>query len=297
MKAITFERKAWKEVLKDQEPLLLPVAHNALAARLIERAGFKAYQVGGFALTGAMHAVPDIDLEHFGEKSAAVEDIIGASTLPVMVDADDGYGDAKNVTRTVQEYVKMGVSALFIEDQLPPKKCGHMNGQKIVPAEQMVNKIKAAIQARKDDDLFLLARTDAIGTEGLDSALKRAEQYLKAGADGVYLEGAENEKQLEKIGEAFKGTPLAISILEGGGKTPWLSPKEMGKLGFTMILYPTTLIFQATKAMELALENLKSGKQMSKDASVTMKQFEDIVELDFWSSIEKKFAPSAEKDE
>jgi 2-methylisocitrate lyase-like PEP mutase family enzyme len=297
MKAITFERKAWKEVLKDEEPLLLPVAHNALAARLIERAGFKAYQVGGFALTGAMHAVPDIDLEHFGEKSAAVEDIIGASTLPVMVDADDGYGDAKNVTRTVQEYVKMGVSALFIEDQLPPKKCGHMNGQKIVPAEQMVNKIKAAIQARKDDDLFLLARTDAIGAEGLDSALKRAEQYLKAGADGVYLEGAENEKQLEKIGAAFKGTPLAISILEGGGKTPWLSPKEMGKLGFTMILYPTTLIFQATKAMELALENLKSGKPMSKDASVTMKQFEDIVELDYWSSIEKKFAPSAEKDE
>src|SRR3954447_22653120 len=108
MKAITYDRKSWKEALKDQSPLLLPVAHNALAARLIERAGFKAYQVGGFALVGAMHAVPDIDLEHFGEKSSAVENIIGASTLPVMIDGDDGYGDAKNVTRTVQEYIKMG---------------------------------------------------------------------------------------------------------------------------------------------------------------------------------------------
>jgi 2-methylisocitrate lyase-like PEP mutase family enzyme len=241
--------------------------------------------------------VPDVDLEQFGEKSKAVEDIVSASTLPVMIDGDDGYGDAKNVTRTVQSYVKMGVSALFIEDQLAPKKCGHMNGQKIVPSEQMENKIKAAVSARQDNDLFLLARTDAIGVEGLDKALKRAERYLKAGADGVYLEGAESEKQLKKIGEHFKGTPLAISVLEGGGETPWLSPKEFGELGFSMILYPTTLLFQVTKTMETALENLKEGKPMPKDRSVTMKQFEDIVEMDYWSKIEKKFSPSAAKDE
>ena len=145
MKAITIQRKSWKEALKDQKPLLLPVAHNALAARLIERAGFKAYQVGGFALVGAMHAVPDIDLEHYGEKGKAVEDIVSASTLPVMIDGDDGYGDAKNVTRTVQSYIRMGVSALFIEDQMAPKKCGHMSGQKVVPPEHMENKIKAAV--------------------------------------------------------------------------------------------------------------------------------------------------------
>jgi 2-methylisocitrate lyase-like PEP mutase family enzyme len=284
MKAITYKRKSWKEALKEQEPLILPVAHNALAARLIERAGFSAYQIGGFALVGAMHAVPDIDLEHFGEKSQAVEAIIGASTLPVMVDTDDGYGDAKNVTRTIKEYIRMGVSALFIEDQMPPKKCGHMTGQKIVPPDHMENKIKAAVAAREDADLFLLARTDAIGQEGLDKALKRAERYLKAGADGVYLEGAEDEKQLEKIGKEFKGTPLAISVLEGGGKTPWLSPKEFGKMGFSMILYPTTVLFQVTKAME-------------KDKAVTMKEFEDIVEMGYWQSIEKKFEPSSGKDE
>jgi 2-methylisocitrate lyase-like PEP mutase family enzyme len=297
MKAITHERASWKEALKDQKPLLLPVAHNALCARLIERAGFKAYQIGGFALVGAMHAVPDVDLEHFGEKSKAIEDIITASTLPVMIDCDDGYGDAKNVTRTVLSYAKMGASALFIEDQMAPKRCGHMNGQKIVPAEHMQNKIKAAVKAREDANLFLLARTDAIGTEGLDKAMKRAEQYLKAGADGVYLEGAESEKEIKKIGENFKGVPLAISVLEGGGETPWLAPEEYGKLGFSMILYPTTVLFQVVKSMQNALENLKSGKPMSKDDSVDMKEFEKIVEMDYWTAIEKKFSPSAEKDE
>jgi len=125
MKAINVKRPSWKETLKENAPLLLPVAHDALTARLIEIAGFKAFQVGGFAMVASMHAVPDVDLEHFGEKSNRVYDIIGASSLPVMIDADDGYGDVKNVTRTVLEYLRMGVSALFIEDQQPPKKCGH----------------------------------------------------------------------------------------------------------------------------------------------------------------------------
>ena len=231
MKAINVKRPSWKETLKENAPLLLPVAHDALTARLIEIAGFKAFQVGGFAMVASMHAVPDVDLEHFGEKSNRVYDIIGASSLPVMIDADDGYGDVKNVTRTVLEYLRMGVSALFIEDQQPPKKCGHMSGKKVIPPEEMVNKIKAADSVRNDKDFFILARTDAIAPEGLDKALERAEKYLKAGADGVYLEGVENEKQIKKIGETFKGVPLATSVLEHGGETPWLSPKEFGELG------------------------------------------------------------------
>jgi len=198
MKAINVKRPSWKETLKENAPLLLPVAHDALTARLIEIAGFKAFQVGGFAMVASMHAVPDVDLEHFGEKSNRVYDIIGASSLPVMIDADDGYGDVKNVTRTVLEYLRMGVSALFIEDQQPPKKCGHMSGKKVIPPEEMVNKIKAADSVRNDKDFFILARTDAIAPEGLDKALERAEKYLKAGADGVYLEGVENEKQIKK---------------------------------------------------------------------------------------------------
>src|SRR5205823_13018625 len=157
------ERTNWKKLLKREKFLQLPAAHDALAAKLIEGTGFKAYQIGGFAIDGARYAVPDIDLTRFSEKSAAVREIIDATELPVLVDADDGYGDAKNVTHTVHVYDEIGASALFIEDQQAPKRCGHMAGKKVVPAKEMVAKIKAAVEARSDKDkLFLLARTDAL---------------------------------------------------------------------------------------------------------------------------------------
>src|SRR5438874_5766082 len=189
MKAINVRGQSWKNILRAHAPLVLPSAHDALTARIIERAGFKAYQTGGFSLAAAMHAVPDVDLEHFGEKSDVVRKILTASPLPVLVDGDDGYGDAKNVTRTVHEYEAMGASALFIEDQVAPKRCGHMAGKQVIPAEEMEKKVRAAVAARQDPDFFIVARTDAIEPHGLDEAIRRAQRYLNAGADGVYLEG------------------------------------------------------------------------------------------------------------
>src|SRR4051812_44242454 len=177
MRSIIAKRPSWESVLSAHAPLILPAAHDALTARLIQRAGFPAYQIGGFALAGAMHAVPDLDLEHFGEKSAIVRKIIHASNLPVLVDADDGYGDSKNVTRTVQEYETMGASALFLEDQIAPKRCGHMGHKGVIPIKDMVNKIKAAQAARSDPDFFILARTDAIEPNGLRDAIKRGKAY------------------------------------------------------------------------------------------------------------------------
>jgi 2-methylisocitrate lyase-like PEP mutase family enzyme len=134
MKHITTRRKTWKKLLQESSmPILLPVAHDALTARLIELAGFDAYQIGGYALSGATHAIPDVDLEKFGEKKFTVESIVTASPLPFMIDIDDGYGDVKNVTRTISEYIHLGASATFMEDQQPPKKCGHMADKKVVP--------------------------------------------------------------------------------------------------------------------------------------------------------------------
>src|SRR4051812_21490728 len=288
MQHIASERISWKKALKQESPLLLPVAHDALTAKIIEQAGFSAVQVAGFAVEGARHGVPDVDLTHFAERHAAVKDIMGATSLPIMVDCDDGYGDVKNVTYTVRGYMALGVQAIFIEDQQAPKQCGHMDDKKVVPPEQMVAKIQAAIAA-KSENFFILARTDSIDPEGLESALRRGEKYLKAGADGIYFEGPETEKQLEQIGKKFKGVPLATSVLENGGKTPWLSPKEFGRLGFTMILYPTTLLFRATRAIQLAAKDLRDGKELDKKQSVDMKRFEKIVELKHWQEIEKKF--------
>ena len=294
MNSITVERISWKELLQKEKLVLLPVAHDALTARLIERGGFKAFQIGGFALAGSMHAVPDIDLEHFGEKGMAVRNIIGASTLPVMVDADDGYGDEKNVTRTVKEYIRMGVSGVFIEDQQLPIKCGHMSDKHVVPPEQMEDKIRAAVDARSSHEFFLMARTDAIEPEGLKKAIRRAERYLKAGADGVYVEGITDKKQIEEIGSAFKGAPLATSVLENGGETPWMSPTEFKDLGYSMILYPTTLIFQITYTIQKAIANLLEGKPLDKTKSVDMDEFLNIVDMDYWKNIEQKYGKSFE---
>ncbi|MGN6637272.1 MAG: isocitrate lyase/PEP mutase family protein [Mucilaginibacter sp.] len=290
MKHITTKRKTWKKVLEEStKPVLLPVAHDALTARLIEMAGFDAYQIGGYALSGATHAIPDVDLEKFGEKKLSVQDILTASPLPFMIDIDDGYGDVKNVTRTISEYIHMGASATFMEDQQPPKKCGHMDDKKIVAPEFMEQKIRAALAARGENELFILARTDAIGPEGLDSAIKRAERYLKAGADGVYLEGPTSVEQLEQIGKVFKDIPLATSVLENGGKTPWLSPQDFADLGFDMILYPTTVIFQVAYATQQALKRLKNGEPLPKDKAENMDSFLNIVDLQYWAEIEKKF--------
>ncbi len=289
MKHTITKRKSWKAMLaSSDEPVQLPVAHDALTARLIELAGFDAYQIGGYALSGATHAIPDVDLEKFGEKKFSVNRIIQASPLPVLVDIDDGYGDVKNVTRTVQEYIRLGASAMFMEDQKPPKKCGHMDHKKVVETPVMLQKIKAAITARDGNDFFILARTDAIDPEGLDNAIERGKQYLDAGADGIYLEGPKTIGDLEKIGKTFKGVPLATSILEDGGKTPWISPKELGKMGYSMVLYPTTVIFRVAYNIQQTLQHLKQGKPINGNA-INMDEFMQIVDLPYWRKIEEDF--------
>ncbi len=289
-------QRNWKHLLKKHAPLLLPAACDALTAKLIEQAGFPAYQIGGFALDGMRFGFPDMDVSRLGEKSAAVRDIVYACSLPVLVDCDDGYGDEKNVTHTIHVYDDLGASAVFIEDQQSPKKCGHMGGKHVIDPKSMVNKLKAAMSARRDPDkLFILARTDALAVNGLDDALRRSEMYLKAGADGVYIEGPETIQQLRTIGREFKGKPLATSILEGGGKTPWVPPDEMHSMGFNMLLYPTTLLFRQTKAIQECLADLKAAKPMAEKDSVTMMQFEKIVDIAYWKAIEQKAVPLGER--
>lgn len=290
------QNRNWKKVLRKHKQLLLPAACDALTAKLIEQAGFPAYQIGGFALDGMRFGFPDMDVNRLGEKSTAVANIIHACDLPVLVDCDDGYGDEKNVTHTVHVYDSLGVAAIFIEDQKSPKRCGHMGGKEVIEPKAMVNKIRAAVEARANkDDLFLLARTDAIEPEGLDDAISRAEKYLKAGGDGVYFDGVQDEKQLRRIGEEFKGVPLATSILERGGKTPFLPPAQFREYGFTMLLYPTTLLFRQTKAVQQGLQDLQAGRPITKHNSVDLFEFEQIVDIAYWKSIEQQALPLPER--
>jgi len=280
---------AWKDLLAREQPLLLPCAHDALSARLIERAGFSAYSIGGYALVGSRYGIPDIGLAAYGEISAGIRDIMTATRLPVLVDGDTGYGDVKNVTHTIQGYEAMGASSIFLEDQVAPKRCGHMAGKDVVPAEQMVAKIKAAVGARRNKEFFIIARTDARAIHGLDEALRRGEQYLKAGVDGLFIEAPQSVKELERIGAAFKGVPQIANMLEGGGQTPVLPPKELHALGFTMAAYPTTLIFRVARTIERALADIKAGKATIGNDGVNFADFKDITNFDKWARIEDRY--------
>jgi len=279
------QKPTWKSLLARPEPLLLPCAHDALSARLIERAGFAAYSIGGFPLVGARHALPDIGLAGFGEMHAGMRDVIAASSLPVLIDADDGYGDVKNVTRTIRAYEELGASAIFIEDQRSPKRCGHMAGKEVIEAEAMAVKLRAAAQARRKPDTFLIARTDARTIFGLDDALKRAELYLAAGADGIFVEAPQSEAELEHVARTFKGVPLLANMLEGG-RTPLLPPAELFALGYAMIAYPTTLIFRVARTIEKALADLKSGTLTLDGEGVGFEEFKEIVRFADWAAVE-----------
>ena len=285
-------KSTWKELLARGEPLLLPCAHDALSARLIERAGFAAYSVGGYALVGARHALPDIGLVAFGEMSAGIRDIMAATSLPVLVDCDDGYGDVKNVARTISSYEAMGVSAIFMEDQRAPKRCGHMAGKDVIEADAMAAKLRAAAAARRSSDFFIIARTDARAVHGLDEALRRAELYLKAGADGLFIEAPQSIDELMQIGRAFQGVPQLANMLEGGGRTPVLPPPELYRLGFAMVAYPTSLIFRVARAIESALADLKAGRPASKNDGVDFDTFKDITSLARWAEVEQQATTS-----
>ena len=279
-KTVTF-----RELAKSEKPFVLPGAHDGLSARLIELAGFKGLFVGGFASIGARHAMPDIGLMGLADISAVARDVRAATSLPMMVDADDGYGDAKNVTHTIRTYERLGVQAVFMEDQVSPKRCGHLAGKTIVSAERMETKIRAAVAAR--DSLFIVARTDARSIHGMDEALRRGERYLKAGADAIYIESPESEQELEQIGRAFKALNMA-SMLEGG-KTPIMRPADLHAMGYNIVIFGITLLMRITRTMQDALEDLKSQRLELVGSGVSFQEYMRIVGLERWSAIETRF--------
>jgi 2-methylisocitrate lyase-like PEP mutase family enzyme len=277
----------WADLLEQDGPLLLPVAHDALIAKLIERAGFRACQIGGFALEASHVGVPDIDLVHFGEMRSWVFDIVQATRIPVMVDASNGDGNIKSVARAVRGYEDVGASALFLEDQVSPKKCGHMGGKKVLPIDSSVAHLKVALDARRRDTTFIMARTDTYSVNGTDDVLARGVRYFDAGADGFYVEGVDNVDELRRIGREFSGRKLALSILEGGGRTPWMTPSEIYDLGFQMILYPTSLLFRIVRTIRAGLDDLRKGVPMG-DRGIGMDDFLKIVDIEHWRAIEAR---------
>ena len=274
------------DLCKTEKPLILPGAFDALSARLINRAGFKAYFTGGFPTIGARWGLPDIGLVAYGEISQAVTDIMAASDLPVMVDGDNGYGDVKNIVHVLHGYERLGVSAIMFEDQVAPKRCGHIAGKDVVPAAEMIAKIKA-VSSEKKKETFILARTDARDVHGLDEAFRRADQYLAAGADGIFIESPHDVKELELIGRKFD-VPQMANMLEGG-RTPILTPKELSDMGFEIAIYGISLLMHSVKTMQDLLAKLSKGDIGFVGKGVGFEEYKDIVGFNDWASVENKF--------
>ena len=279
-------RPSFRSLLAADGPLVLPGAHDALAARLIPRAGFTGYFIGGFGVVGARFGVPDIGLKSLGDVSQAVRDIMAVCDLPVLVDADDGYGDVKNVVHTVHTYEKMGVGALFLEDQRWPKRCGHLEGKSVVPVEEHEAKIRAATSERLDPDTFIIARTDARAVNGLDDAMRRAERYLRAGADCIFIEALRSVEEIERVGKAFD---LLVANPLAGGVSPILRPEEYYRLGFKILPYGIDLILRVTRAMQVALEDMRSGRFELTGSGASLADYLAAVGFDTWTGVEQRY--------
>jgi 2-methylisocitrate lyase-like PEP mutase family enzyme len=282
-------RQIIDKTVKDKRFLVVPGAHDALSARLIQKIGFETYFIGGFPAVGARYGVPDVGIKGFGEISSAVRDIMAACDLPVFVDGDDGYGDVKNVVHTVQSYERMGVSAILIEDQQWPKRCGHMAGKKVVPIEFAVAKIKAACGERLNKETWILARTDARQVYDLKEAMKRAEAFIKAGADGIFIEAPRSLAELSEIGQAFDVPQICNPLM--GGHTPILSMEQMHELGFDCAVLGLDTLMHAAKAVETVLLDMKSGTFARRNDGMDFEDYKKLVGMDKWEGVDERFAP------
>jgi 2,3-dimethylmalate lyase len=279
----------FRQLVASERPLVLPGAHDAISARLIQRAGFKAYFVGGFPLVGARYGVPDIGLMGLGEIGAGIRDIMAASDLPVLVD-----GDVKTVVHTINTYERLGAQAVFFEDQISPKRCGHIYGKRLLSTEQMEANIRAAAENRINPETFIIARTDAREVFDLDEALRRGERYIRAGADGLFIEAPVDVDELERIGQTFD-VPQLANMLEGG-RTPFLTPAELERLGFRIVIYGISLLMHAVQAMENVLASLVYGKVDFAGKGVEFEDYKSIVGFGRWAAIEANYqsAPVAD---
>jgi len=225
-----------------------------------------------------------------GEIEAGIRDIMAASDLPVLVDCDNGYGDVKTVVHTINTYERLGAQAVFFEDQISPKRCGHIQGKRLLSMEQMEANIRAAAENRINPETFIIARTDAREVYDLDEALRRGERYIRAGAEGLFIEAPVNIDELEKIGRAFE-VPQLANMLEGG-RTPVLTPAELEQIGFRIAIYGISLLMHAVRAMDNVLADLAHGKVDFAGKGVGFEEYKSIVGFEHWASIEATYQPA-----
>ncbi|RPH51270.1 MAG: carboxyvinyl-carboxyphosphonate phosphorylmutase [Desulfobacteraceae bacterium] len=283
------KRKRLRELLNAPGIIRAPGAFDAWSARLVEMAGFPAVYMTGYGASASVIGKPDIGLMTMSEMAIQAGNIASAVDIPLIADGDTGYGGVLNVMRTVHEFEKAGVAALQLEDQVFPKRCGHMEGKQLIPKEEMAAKIRAAAEARKSDDFVIIARTDARAVTGLEDAIARALAYADAGADVLFVEAPRTVTEMEEIFRAVK-LPLIANMVEKG-KTPLLPADELERIGYRIAIYPVSTLYAATKAMIKVLNLLKEegSTENCLEDLVGFEEFNKLVGVETVRDLENKF--------
>ena len=282
-------RQIFKQLLKRDKLLVAPGCFDGLSARLVEAAGFEALYLSGGAVARSM-GLPDIGLVTMSEVIERAAQVVAAVKIPVIADADTGYGNAINLVRTVREYERVGVAAIHIEDQITPKRCGHLDGKEVISLAEMEKKLEAALASRSDPEFCIIARTDARGVHGLDDAIKRGRAFARLGVDVVFIEAPQSEAELEEIPRALPDIPLLVNVFKGG-KTPMLPVERLQRMGYRIAIYPSETQRAALHAMTQALNllNREGTTEAMDQALTTFKERDQIVGLDDWQQLERQF--------
>jgi 2-methylisocitrate lyase-like PEP mutase family enzyme len=273
-----------------KQGMIVAGAANALAARVIQEVGFEAVYLSGAGLTNTYYGMPDLGFVGLSDLVQHTSAIRNAIDLPIIVDADTGFGNALNVLHTVKSLERAGANAIQLEDQVMPKKCGHFSGKQVITAQEMISKVKAAVDARDSEDFLIIARTDARAVNGIDDAINRAQQYAAAGADITFVEAPINIDELRRIPKDIQ-CPQIVNVVIGG-KTPSLNAREYAEMGFGMVLYANAALQGALRGMTDALQNLKNNGLLEEDPSLvaTFAERQLIVQKDYFDDLDKKYS-------
>ena len=267
-------------LLEKERTLIFPGVYDALGAKLVEQAGFPLTFISGYSVAATQLGLPDFGYLTQTEMVAVAKRVCHAVSIPIIIDADTGYGNALNVMRTVEELIDAGAAGMFLEDQVWPKRCGHMKGKRVIPVEEHVQKIRAAVDARRGRDFFIVARTDARQVTGLDDAITRCRRYKEAGADALFVEAPRSREELNTIARDLP-PPLVANMLEGG-VTPLLTKAELEDLGFQLVVCPLTALYASAKAMQEMFNLIKTAgtTRAALDRLLTFEQFHEIIDLE-----------------
>lgn len=270
---------------------MAPGAHDALAARIIEQAGFDVVYFTGYGQAASYLGKPDVGLLTMTEMATRVANIADAVGIPLIADGDTGFGNHVNVMRTVRQYEKAGAAAIQLEDQVFPKRCGHMLGRQVIVVDDMVSKIKAAADARQDEDFVIIARTDARTSQGLEAAIDRGHAYQEAGADVLFIESPESIDEMRQIASSFS-VPLLANMVEGG-RTPLLTAAELGQIGYRIVIYPTASVYAVARTLMDLMSQLKAWGTTRGfiDRMVTFSEFNQLVGLAEIADAERRYSP------